>query len=158
MIQRKTQGLAFSNGQNLHILLYVINTAPSMTMVDSNHEIKPNGNDLVMLCSFPQFCRGTCERGRSFINTEGIVCFSQVTLTIAIPHYYEGDKPNFPMNDLGLFILTNHQGKRHLFKKRPEKIHCFAYGALQLFTITRHWYLTKAAFSFWVKAYHIPNL
>lgn len=52
MIQRKTQGLAFSNGQNLHILLYVINTAPSMTMVDSNHEIKPNGNDLVMLCSF----------------------------------------------------------------------------------------------------------
>lgn len=53
MIQRKTQGLAFSNGQNLHILLYVINTALSMTMVDSNHEIKPNGNDLVMLCSFP---------------------------------------------------------------------------------------------------------
>ncbi len=33
---------------------------------------------------------------------------------MAAPLYYGEDKQNFPMNDLGLFTLTNHRGKRHL--------------------------------------------
>lgn len=66
-------------------------------------------------------CSGLVRGGRSFINREGIVCFSPVTLTMAAPLYYEEDKENFPMNDLGLFTLTNHQGKRHFKKKSSEK-------------------------------------
>lgn len=77
------------------------------------------------------------------------MCFSQVTSTKAAPLYYEEDRPNFPMNDLQLFTLTNHQSKRHL--KRAVKSQRFAYAAVQLFTITSHWYLTKIAFSNWVK-------
>lgn len=69
-----------------------------------------------MLISSP--CSGLVRGGRFFINREGIVCFSQVTLTMATPLYYEEDKLNFPMNDLGLFTLTNHQGKRHLKKQQ----------------------------------------
>lgn len=55
---------------------------------------------------------------------------------MAAPLYYEEDKQNFPMNDLRLFTLTNHQGK-----KRAVKSQRFAYGAVQLFANTRRWYL-----------------
>lgn len=62
---------------------------------------------------------------------------------MATPLYNEEDKQNFPMNDLRLFTLTNPQGKRH--KKSSEKSilshteQFFAYGGVQLFTITKQW-------------------
>lgn len=66
---------------------------------------------------------------------------------MATPLYYEEDKQNFPMNDLGLFTHTNLQGKILFFFKRAVKSQGFAYDAVQSFTITRHWHLTKTAFS-----------
>lgn len=52
------------------------------------------------------------------------MCFSQVTLTKAALLYYEEDRLNFPMNDLRLFTLTNHQSKGHLTKSSEKSALC----------------------------------
>lgn len=41
---------------------------------------------------------------------------------MATPLYYEEDKQNFPMNDLGLFTHTNLQGKILFFLKEQWKV------------------------------------
>lgn len=133
---------------------YVINTAPFITMLNRDHEIKPNGNDLIILCSFPPIVAVLWKGGRSFINRDGIVCFSQVAFTMAAPLYFEEDKQrNFPMNDLGLFTLTNHRGQKRFSKKKRGKNAREKFVLCNCCTFTRHWYLSKTAFLNWVMAY-----
>lgn len=69
---------------------------------------------MIIVCSFPLTVAVLWDSEGSFIKAEEIVWvgfFYESHEQKPTPFYYEDDKQNFPMNDLGMFTPTNQQGK-----------------------------------------------